>query len=143
MEPDNEKQDKDEKKIEGCKVCVVEDDKFFRQLLEKKLTSAGATVDFAENGEIALKTVRDGNFDIIILDLMLPGMDGFDFLRERGKDKKSAHIPVIILSNFGDTTQIDTAKKLGVRSYLIKAAVSMQTVVDEIKKVLDTAHKES
>ncbi len=123
--------------LSGIKICIVEDDAFFRKLLEKKLLNHGATVSPAENGEQALDLVSQFRFDLIILDLLLPGIDGFEFLRRRSTNIEASKIPVMILSNFSEPNQLKMAKDLGVKTYLVKAAVNMEMVIEEIRKILN------
>lgn len=122
--------------LRGLKICIVEDDAFFRKLVEKKLSKNGAVVTSAENGEKAVELVNQFSYDLIILDLLLPGIDGFEFLRRRNANTIASKIPVMILSNFSEAEQLRTAKELGVRTYLVKAAVNMEMLVEEILRII-------
>ena len=123
-------------KLSGKKIFIVEDDDFFRSVLEKKLGETGAVVSAAKNGTDALVAFQAGGFDLIILDLLLPGVDGFDLLKQRQNMSAVSKTPVIVLSNLNDNAQVKSASSLGVKSYLVKAAVSIKEVLAEAERVL-------
>jgi len=83
------------------KILIVEDDKFLRELIVKKLSSEGYEVPEAVNGEEGVKKIEEEKPDLVLLDLILPGMDGFEVLTQIKKNSELAQIPVIILSNLG------------------------------------------
>ena len=117
-------------------VLIVEDDKFLRDLLSLKLKKEGFKVDEAVDGEEGLTKVRSAKPSIIILDLIIPGKDGFAFLEEIKKDPRTEAIPVIVLSNLGQREDIERAKALGARDYMIKAQLTPIEVVERIKSAL-------
>ncbi len=82
-------------------ILIVEDDKFLRELMSRKLNNSGFSVEVAIDGKEALKKIKEKKYEIILLDLVLPGMDGFEILGEIKKDNETKNIPVIILSNLG------------------------------------------
>ena len=123
-------------KLSGKKIFIVEDDDFFRSVLEKKLGETGAVVSAAKNGTDALVAFHAGGFDLIILDLLLPGVDGFDLLKQRQNMSAVSKTPVIVLSNLNDNAQVKSASSLGVKSYLVKAAVSIKALLAEAERVL-------
>lgn len=118
------------------KILLVEDDKFFAGLLAKKISASGAVLIHAPNGEEALKAVENENPSLILLDILLPGIDGLQVLAKLKSDEKTKNIPVIILSNFGSEDQIKTGQKLGVATYLIKATITPDEVLKEIQATL-------
>ena len=117
-------------------VLVVEDDKFLRDLLSLKLKKEGFKVSEAFDGEEGLVKAHSGSPSIIILDLIIPGQDGFAFLEEIKKDPNTASIPVIVLSNLGQREDIERAKALGAKDYMIKAQLTPIEVVERIKSAL-------
>lgn len=121
----------------GTKIMVVEDDKFLAQLLAKKLVGSGAFVLYAYNGEEALGMLEKEIPSLILLDILLPGIDGFEVLKRMKVDEKWKNIPVIVLSNFGSDDQIKTGQQLGVDNYLIKATVTTDEIIKEVKNSLD------
>ncbi len=118
------------------KILVVEDDKFLVNVLLSKLQKEGFEVVHAFDGEEALAKVREKKPDLILLDLILPVKDGFDVLKELKEDGATKNIPVIILSNLGQETDIEKGKKLGAVDYMIKANWSMKDVIAKVKEYL-------
>ena len=115
------------------KILWVEDDKLIGSVLGKKLTSTGFYLFLAKNGQEALDHLKDSVPDGVVLDLLLPGMSGFDILQEVRKDPKTANVPVMILSNLSKQSDIERAKVLGAQKYIVKAAVSLDQIVAEVK----------
>ena len=118
-------------------VLVVEDDVFLRGLLVDKLRKSGYPVQEAENGKKALVQLRTTTPILIFLDLLMPEMDGFQFLEEMKKDKKVSEVPVCVLSNLDDPGQIARAQKLGVRDYLIKANLFLDEIVEKAARIIN------
>jgi len=103
------------------KVLIVEDDKFLRELIVKKLSNEGYDVLEAADGEQGLQQIKDARPELVLLDLILPGIDGFEVLSQKREDPFAASIPVIILSNLGQKEDVDKGLNLGATDYLIKA----------------------
>jgi DNA-binding response OmpR family regulator len=118
------------------KILVIEDDKFLRKLLLDRLAEEGYFVDGAIDGEEGLKKAKGEKFDLILLDLILPGIDGFEVLSSLKSDKSFEKIPVLILSNLGQKEEIEKGLKLGAIDYIIKAHFTLEEIVEKIKKVL-------
>lgn len=118
------------------KILIVEDDKFLRDLITQKLTREGFGIAEAVDGEHGLKKVKSEKPDLVLLDLILPGIDGFTVLAEIKKDTAMAGVPVIILSNLGQKDDIERGLKLGAIDYLIKAHFTPGEIIEKIKKVL-------
>lgn len=129
-----------EKKSEsqGSKILIVEDDKFLRDLIIKKLKMEGFEIIFAIEGEEALKKIKEDRPDLILLDLILPGIDGFEVLRQVKSDSSESikKIPVIILSNLGQRDDVEKGINLGAVDFLIKAHFTPGEIVDKIKEIL-------
>ena len=122
----------------GLKILIVEDDSFLRELCVKKLTKEGFTVFEAIDGEQALKEAGEIKPDLILLDVILPAIDGFEVLTRlrASKSEKISKVPVVILSNLGQETDIKKALELGANDYLIKAHFTTDEIVGKIKKLL-------
>ena len=118
------------------KILTIEDDKFLRELIKRKLQEVGFEAMSASNGEEGLALVKEENPNLILLDLIMPGMDGFATLKELQKDPLLASIPVIILSNLGQQDDIDKAKQLGAVDFLVKAHFTPNEIIDKINKIL-------
>lgn len=122
----------------GIKVLLVEDDSFLREICGKKLTKEGYTVYEAIDGEQALSGVKEVKPDVVLLDIILPAIDGFQILHQirADKDKEIADIPVIMLSNLGQEDDIKKAMDMGANDYLVKAHFTTEEIVAKIKKLL-------
>jgi len=120
-----------------AKILIVEDDETLARMYQKKLEHEGFLVETAFSGEEGLKAVEKEKPDLILLDIMMPGIDGFAVVKQLKADNETKDIPIIILTNLG-TSQIfiDEAKMLGVDVYLIKYKTSAAEVVAKIKAEL-------
>ncbi len=117
-------------------LLLVEDDTFLASIYRTKFEQEDFKVSVAENGEDGLEAARKKKPDIILLDILLPHLDGFAVLQELKKDKSTAHIPVILLTNLGQKEDVEKGLELGAASYLIKAHCRPSATVAEVKKVL-------
>ncbi|MES2315027.1 MAG: response regulator [Patescibacteria group bacterium] len=123
--------------VGGKNVLWVEDDKLIGSILAKKLISSGFNLSHAKNGEEAIAHLKDNVPDIIILDLMLPGMDGFEILQKARMDERLKKVPAMILSNLSKPSDIEKAKMLGAAKYMVKASSSLDQIVAEVKKLAE------
>lgn len=121
---------------EKKKIMLVEDDVFIRDIYETKLTQENFNVVMAENGIDALKKLEDFFPDMILLDIVMPYMDGMDFLREIKKNDKHKDIPIIMLSNLSEKERVTEAMELGISDYLIKSHFTPSEVVEKINSLL-------
>ncbi|MEK7643118.1 MAG: response regulator [Patescibacteria group bacterium] len=119
------------------KVLVVEDDKFLREILGGKLTKEGYTVLEALDGDQGIEKTKSEQPHIILLDLVLPGADGYDVLGRLKQDPEVSKIPVIVLSNLGSREDIDRAIALGAQQFMVKAHHTPQEIIEAVKKILD------
>jgi DNA-binding response OmpR family regulator len=118
------------------KILIVEDDRFLRELIARKLKNEGYEVLEAVDGEEGLKRIKEEKPDLVLLDLILPGIDGFEVLAKAKEDPDTAQIPVIILSNLGQREEIEKGMKLGAIDYLIKAHFTPGEIIEKIKNIL-------
>ena len=118
------------------KILIIEDDKFLLKLYGDKLRRAGFEVAESVTGEEALNKISVDMPDLIILDLILPKKSGFEILTEFKLNPKTKNIPVIILTNLGQESDIKKARDLGVKDYLIKADITPDIVVERIRKYI-------
>jgi len=118
------------------KILIVEDDSFLRGLMSQKLTSNGFEILQATDGEEAIKKASTQELDLILLDLVLPNIDGFEVLSQLKENSATSKIPVIILSNLGQKEDIDKGFKLGAADYLIKAHFTPNEIIEKIKTIL-------
>lgn len=120
------------------RVLIVEDDKFLSELISTKLTKEGFDIILATDGETGLEQATTQKPDIILLDIMLPGMSGFDVLKKLKADADDTikSIPVLILSNFGQESKVKEGLALGASDYLVKANFTTGEIVEKIKSTL-------
>ncbi len=118
------------------KILIIEDDKFLREIVVRKLTKDGYKAVQAFDGEEGIKKAKEEKPDLILLDLILPGLDGFEILAMLKSDQKIASIPVIILSNLGQKEDIEKGLKMGAIDYIVKAHHTSDEIIERIKSVL-------
>ena len=118
------------------KILIIEDDEFLRALTAKRLEKENYQVAVAVDGETALATVQTEKPDLILLDLLLPGLDGFAVLEKIKADSVLKKIPVIVFSNLGSKQDVERATGLGAADYLIKSNFTLDDVVAKIKDQL-------
>lgn len=123
-------------KKQKVKLLIVEDDKFLIKAYQIKFNSAGFDVVTAMDGAAGLGIVKKELPALIILDLMLPKMNGFEFLKEIKSDEKTGNIPVIVLSNLGQQGDREKAISLGAADYLVKTDYKLEEIVEKIKKLI-------
>lgn len=117
-------------------ILVVEDDKFLRELIVQKLIREKYEVSEAVDGEQGIKKIKEEKPSLILLDLILPGIDGFEVLSRMRDEPSISSIPVIILSNLGQKEDVERGLKLGAADYLIKAHFTPGEIIEKIKKAL-------
>lgn len=118
------------------KILVVEDDKFLIKAYNIKFTRAGFEVITATDGAEGLEMAKKELPKLILLDLMLPKIDGFEFLKRMAADESLKNIPVIVLSNLGQQTDKERALALGAKEYLIKADYSLDEIIEKSNKYI-------
>ncbi len=118
------------------KILWIEDDFMIGTILGAKLIGAGYELMHINTGEEAMYYLKDMVPDLIVLDLLLPGIDGFAVLKHIHTHELLNKVPVIILSNVNRQTDIESAKKLGARTYLVKTSTTMEQVLSEVSSLL-------
>lgn len=118
------------------KILLVEDDPFLADIYKTRLNSEGFEVVVAEDGEKGLKKLEEGDFDLLVLDLVLPELSGFEILEKIKGNEKFKNLKILALSNLSQKEEIQRALDLGVQKYLIKAYFTPSEVVEEIKKLI-------
>src|SRR4030042_4237690 len=118
------------------KILIIEDDKFLRELIAKKILSEGMDAIEAKDGEEGLRKLEEEKPSLVLLDLILPGIDGFEVLAQIKKDPTLPQIPIIILSNLGQRDDVEKGLSLGAIDFLIKAHFTPQEIIEKIKSVL-------
>jgi DNA-binding response OmpR family regulator len=120
------------------KILIIEDEKELRLLLGQALSEDGFQVEGAMTGEEAMKKIKEGlRPDLILLDLLLPGIGGYEFLVKIKKDAAYESIPVIIISNLGQEEEIKKGLQMGAEDYYIKAHFTLQEMIGKINKFFE------
>jgi len=115
---------------------IIEDDPFIAKMYETKLFNSGYKAIVASTGEQGLDIVKIEKPAIIVLDLVLPELDGFEVLKILKKDNISKNIPVLVLSNLGQKDNVEKALKLGADAYMIKAQFKPSEVLKKIESMI-------
>jgi DNA-binding response OmpR family regulator len=119
------------------KILIVEDEIDLRQLIKKKLINEGFDILEADNGEVGLKVAIDQHPDIILLDIIMPIMDGLSMLKELRQNEWGKNVTVIILSNLSEAEKVDAGLEKSVYDYLVKSDWEPDNIVNLIKEKLD------
>jgi CheY-like chemotaxis protein len=118
------------------RVLLVEDDGFLASIYAQKLEVEGYDVSFATNGEDGLKLAQKDHPNLILMDILMPKMDGFEMLERLKADEATKVIPVLVLSNLGQKEDVERCIKLGAAGYVIKAHSLPHETVKRIKEIL-------
>lgn len=118
------------------KILLVEDEDFIRELYVRQLTKAGFLVKEAVDGQSGLDALKKEQFDLLLLDIMLPGINGLQLLREFKTQNPNSKMITILLTNLGQEAVIKEGFELGAQAYLIKASYTPDQVVNEVKNSL-------
>jgi two-component system, OmpR family, response regulator ResD len=118
------------------RVLIIEDEHDLRALYAEILTTAGYTVDQAPDGEIGMEKTKNSPWNLMLLDIMLPGKDGLRILKDMKENPSLKKGPVVIITNLNSEHIIQEAFNLGSDGYLIKSEITPDKVVDEVKEFL-------
>jgi CheY-like chemotaxis protein len=118
------------------KILIIEDDKFFQKFYSTKLQENKAEVEVAGDGEEGLMKMRNSKPDLVLLDLIMPKMDGFAVMAARSQDENLKKIPVIVFSSLGQEKDVENAKKLGANGYIKKGFFDFNSMVATINQVM-------
>jgi|WetSurMetagenome_2_1015567.scaffolds.fasta_scaffold1306145_1 DNA-binding response OmpR family regulator len=117
------------------KVLIVEDERLIAKPIAMKLQFSGFEVKNAYDGEEALKMMKEEKFDVVLLDLMMPRVDGFDVLREL--QKRGDTTPIIVATNLNQEADVSKVLELGVTNYYVKSDTTLDEIVENIKRALE------
>lgn len=120
---------------EPVKVLVAEDDNFLMKVYQSKLIKEGFQIIAATDGEMAIEKIEKERPDIVLLDLIMPVKNGFEVLEEINANPELKKIPVLILSNLGQESDIEKGIQLGAVDFIVKSNMSIQGVVDKIRSL--------
>jgi DNA-binding response OmpR family regulator len=125
------------------KILVIEDDKFLSNILKIKLERAGFKVIQAFDGEQGLSLIKAELPALVVLDLVMPKVSGFEFLERMSMDPQIGKIPVVVASNLGQESDIAKAKAFGVRDYYVKAQTSIDDLVKMFSQIIESGGQAS
>src|SRR3989344_7734252 len=125
------------------KILIIEDDVFLGDVLNQKLANEGFSTLLARDGREGYEKIKSFKPDLILLDIILPNMNGYEILEAKQKDSVIAGIPVIIVSNSGQPVEINRALALGVKDYLVKAQFDPDEVLIKVRHQLDQQDHET
>jgi len=119
------------------KILFIEDESALQKTFGEVLTKEGYEMISALDGKTGLRLAKEKKPDLILLDLILPRMHGFDVLKELKEDEKTKDIPIIILTNLENAEDIQKALELGARTYLVKANYTLEEVIRKVKETIE------
>ena len=123
----------------GKRVLIVEDDRFLRRACQARLEQQGYTILTAQDGEEALRIARTEVPDLILLDLLMPKLNGLEVLRVLRAEEGTRAVPVLVLSNSSRQEDVQTIRDLGISGYFVKANLSLQDLSTQVKTLLDAS----
>ena len=123
------------------KVLIVDDDEFLLEMYALKFKESGFIIEVAKNGEEAVQKAKEVSPDVILLDVVMPKMDGFDVLRVLRKENIAPKSIVLVLTNLGQKDDFDRGMKLGATDYIVKAHYTPSEVVKKVQSLLEKNKK--
>jgi len=121
------------------KILIIEDEEIMLDLLQKKLAQAGYEISVARDGEEGLRMMKQIKPDLVLLDIVMPKLGGFEVMEEMNKDTELNKIPVIVVSNSGQPVEIDKAQELNAKDWLIKTEFDPREVIEKVQKYIGPA----
>ncbi|MBI2626171.1 MAG: response regulator [Candidatus Nealsonbacteria bacterium] len=118
------------------KIILVEDDPFLADIYGTKLKEAGFNIEVVVEGDGVIPKIKEKKPDLLILDIVLPHLDGWEIIRQIKEDEDLKDLKIMILSNLGQKNEVEKGIKLGAVKYLIKAHYTPSEITAEIKKIL-------
>lgn len=119
------------------RILIVEDDQFLREFYQELFSDEGYSVESVGDGEAGLAKMQKGGYDVVMLDIMMPKIDGLEVLRElKTRRPEQENKAIVMLTNLGQDAIIKTAFELGAKGYLVKSAMNPDQVLTEIKSYL-------
>lgn len=122
--------------LRGARLVLLEDDEFLAEVIVRKLTSVGADIKRYRNGLEGLAAIRQYTPDLVLLDIMMPIMNGYEVLQVMSEEHLIEEVPVMVVSNSGQPVEIDKVMKLGVRDYVVKVDFTPDEVLEKARAIL-------
>jgi DNA-binding response OmpR family regulator len=120
----------------AAKILIIEDDRYISKMYQLKLSLDGFDVQVADNGRVGVDKVKEFLPDIVLTDILMPEMDGFEVIKTIKDDPELKTIPILIMSNLGQEDHIQKGLELGALGYIVKSQYTPSRVVDKIKEIL-------
>ena len=120
----------------GKKILIVDDDEFLLEMYTIKFKETGFTVEIARNGRESIQKAKDFQPDVILLDIVLPEMDGFEVLKEMKEQKHAPNSLILLLTNLGQKDDAERGIGMGADDYIVKAHFTPSEVVEKVRKAL-------
>ena len=117
-------------------ILLIEDEEMLANMYETKFKNEGYNIRKALDGETGLKMAREEKPDLILLDIIMPKLDGFSVLKKLKEDPKTKSVPIVLLTNLGQDEDVKKGQALGAEGYLVKANLTPAQVVDKVKQYL-------
>lgn len=121
---------------EAGTILIIEDDHFLSSILKSRLEKDGFTVLQAFDGDEGLVLLKTARPDVILLDIIMPKVSGFEVLEALSSDPELSRIPIVIASNLGQDSDIEKARTLGARDYYVKVRTSLEDLAKMVKNVI-------
>ncbi|OGZ58671.1 MAG: hypothetical protein A3B96_03875 [Candidatus Spechtbacteria bacterium RIFCSPHIGHO2_02_FULL_43_15b] len=118
-------------------ILLIEDDPFLAEIYAAKFRDANFEIEVAADSILGISKTKEKKYDLILLDIVIPNMNGFEVLRSLKNDPEVKNIPVVILSNLGEEENVKKGLSLGAEAYYIKAHYTPTEVVAKVKEILD------
>ncbi len=122
--------------LQGANIVLLEDDEFLAEVIVRKLSAVGASIKRYRNGLEGLAAIRQLTPDLVLLDIMMPIMNGYEVLQVMSEEHLIDEIPVMVVSNSGQPVEIDKVMKLGVKDYVVKVDFTPDEVLDKARAIL-------
>ena len=116
------------------KILIIEDEEIIYSLLQKKLTEENYDASVARDGVEGMEKMRAVKPDLVLLDIIMPRKGGFEVMEEMQADENLKDIPIVVISNSGQPVELDRAKELGAKDWLIKTEFDPQEILEKVKK---------
>lgn len=122
--------------MDAAKILIIEDDRYISKMYQLKLSLDGFDVQVADNGRIGLEKVKEFKPDIVLTDILMPEVDGFEVIKTIKADADLKTTPILIMSNLGQEDHIQKGLELGALGYIVKSQYTPSKVVEKIKEII-------
>ena len=124
------------------KILIIEDDPFLSEMYAAKFIENNFETEVASDGKLGLVKIEEFRPDLVLLDIVLPKMDGFEVLKKIKEKEELREIPIVLLTNLGQKNEVEKGLALGAQEYIIKAHFTPTAVVAKVKEILKSKNNE-